>query len=275
MSLGTKKFASAIANRDNMNPADWDCIGEYYVGGSEEVAEMYGETPDVLVGHDLGTCEHCGTHHSHGAGFKNRITGEILAVGRNCAEEFFFFKSTAARKVAQAAKITAQRAQAAEAKADAHNFLQANQGLAEAFLTDHHIVADIKRQLLKKGHISEKQVKLVFKIAADVAARAAEKANEPEPVAIPAELLEGRQRFTGVVLGTKWVESDWGGSVKLLIADDRGFKLWGSAPDTADQFKGAKVAFDARVKASDKDACFGFYSRPTKWAIELVEEAAE
>jgi hypothetical protein len=272
MSFGTKKFASAIADRDNMNPADWDCIGEYYVGGSEEIAECYGPTPDVLIGHDLGKCEHCGTFHSHGAGFKNRKTGEVLAVGRNCAEEFFFFTSTAARKVAQAAKIKARKEAAVEARAAAHNFLDANPGLAEAFETDHHIVADIKRQLLKKGHVSEKQVELVLKIAADVKRRAEEAANEPEPVAIPADLLEGRQRFEGVVLGSKWVANEWGGSLKLLVRDDRGFKLWGSAPDMAVEFRGLRVAFTARVAASDDDPTFGFYSRPTKWDVEEKAE---
>lgn len=272
MTLGTKKFASAITNRDNMNPADWYCIGEYYVGESEEIAEIYGETPAVLVGHDLGKCEHCGTIHSHGAGFRNRETGEILAVGRNCAEEFFFFTSTAARKVAQAAKVKAARQAREEARAAAHNFLDSNPGLAEAFETDHHIVADIKRQLIKKGHISEKQVELVFKIARDVAAREAEKANEPEPVAIPDELTDGRHRFEGVVLGSKWAENAWGGSLKLLIRDNRGFKVWGSAPDECIEFKGAHVAFTARVKPSDDDPCFGFYSRPTKWDVEEKSE---
>ena len=277
MSLGSKQYRQAILDRDTMDPADWDLLGEYYVGESEEIADAYGETPSELIENEceLGKCEHCSTWHNHGAGFKNRLTGQVLAVGRNCAEEFFNFKSTSARKVAQAAKAKERKAQREEAAEARQAALDANPGLATALECDHYIVNDIAARFAKWGNISEKQVKLVFKIAADVAARAAEKANEPEPVAIPAECLEGRQRFTGVVLGTKWVESDWGGSVKLLIAEDRGFKLWGSAPDSADQFKGATIAFDARVKASDKDACFGFYSRPTKWSIELVEEAAD
>lgn len=277
MSFGTKKYREAILNRETMDPSEWENVGEFYVGGSEEIADQYGETPSILIEHgcDLGRCEHCSTHYSHGVGFKNRVTGEVIAVGRDCGEQFFNFKSTAARKVAQAAKAKAAKKAREEAAEARQAVLDATPGLEDALKTDHYICRDIDARFKRYGKISEKQVNLVFKIARDVAQREADKANEPAPVAIPVELAEGRQRFAGVVLATKWVDNGFGGCVKMLVRDDRGFKVWGSAPDTADQFKGAKVAFDARLTISDDDPCFGFFKRPTKWEVELAEETSE
>ena len=59
--------------------------------------------------------------------------------------------------------------------------------------------------------------------------------------------------------------------MKLLVRDDRGFKVWGSAADECIEWRGARVAFDARLSVSNDDPCFGFYSRPTKWSIEVAE----
>ncbi len=82
---------------------------------------------------------------------------------------------------------------------------------------------------------------------------------------IPAS--EERQNFSGVVLGTKWEESQWGDSLKMLFKDERGFKLWGSVPSKLkdlDTLQGAKVSFNALVSRSKDDAHFGFFKRPTK-----------
>jgi hypothetical protein len=66
------------------------------------------------------------------------------------------------------------------------------------------------------------------------------------------------------------------------VVDDRGFKTWGNAPEPfrgggvymVDEYverpeveRGDRVTFTARLKRSDKDEYFGFYSRPTKARI--------
>jgi hypothetical protein len=274
--LGTSEYANAIASRNDANgldPADWDFRGEYYVGPSEEMADAYGHArwdDDIpFANDDLGKCGHCGTPHYHGAVFHNHKTGEWLAIGNVCASQFFEFPSKKAYFEAQAAKAKKCREQREEAERQAAQFLVDRPELVEAFKTEHHIIQDIHGKLRKYGSISEKQADLVLKIAREAAERIA----EPKPQPIPEELLEGRHEFKGVVLGFKEQESPFGGSfyhgpnmiTKMVFRDDRGFTLYGTAVSTDDGYdKGDRVAFFARVERSDRDKCFGFFSRPTK-----------
>lgn len=86
-------------------------------------------------------------------------------------------------------------------------------------------------------------------------------------------VIEGRGAVTGTVLGTKSVENAYGYSFKLLMQDDRGFKLWGTCPRGLDadpenpghwiELRGHRVEMVATVEAG-RDFGFGFYSRPTK-----------
>jgi len=84
-------------------------------------------------------------------------------------------------------------------------------------------------------------------------------------------IAPGRQAFAGEVLATKWKDTDYGPVYKMLVQDDRGFKLWGSVPKNIDPGRGERVAFMATVTPSNDDPKFGFFKRPTK-AIMLDEE---
>jgi len=107
------------------------------------------------------------------------------------------------------------------------------------------------------------------KVAAAAAQRAAEQAEldaaEPCPT--------GRVEITGEILATKLQESYYGDTWKMLVKDDRGFKVWGSIPSSLHASRGARVTFMAAVEPSRDDDKFGFYKRPTK-AVNLDEEAA-
>ena len=80
----------------------------------------------------------------------------------------------------------------------------------------------------------------------------------------PVPVTQERIQFSGVVLGTKNVETMWGVNTKCLFQDDRGFKIWGGYVGD----RGDKVTFVARVQVSEDDAKFGFFQRPTK-IVEL------
>ena len=82
----------------------------------------------------------------------------------------------------------------------------------------------------------------------------------------------GRQAFAGEVLATKWKDTDFGPVYKMLVQDDRGFKLWGSVPKNIDPGRGERVAFMATVEPSRDDSRFGFFKRPTKAIILDTEE---
>ena len=109
-------------------------------------------------------------------------------------------------------------------------------------------------------------VEAAVRIAAEVAEeerRAAEP--KPEPVAV----VEGRVEIVGEVLGTKVVDGYAYGSsvVKMIVGDDRGFRVYGTAPSAlldGSPLKGRRVAFTAQIEASRDDVDFGFFKRPTK-----------
>ena len=82
----------------------------------------------------------------------------------------------------------------------------------------------------------------------------------------------GRVVITGEVLGTKTDYNAFGAVQKMLVKDDRGFKVWGTIPGSITAVKGCRVTFTATIEPSKDDDRFGFYKRPTKAAI--LEEAA-
>ena len=81
----------------------------------------------------------------------------------------------------------------------------------------------------------------------------------------PVPTTEGvRILFSGKVLGTKWVDNDFGGTEKCLFQDDRGFKMWGnygSRMTNATEDDGY-LQFMAFCKPSKDDEYFGFFNKP-------------
>ncbi len=66
----------------------------------------------------------------------------------------------------------------------------------------------------------------------------------------------------------------YGPTIKMLVKEDRGFKLWGSVPksilqsvQSSQMLVGKHVAFSATVEPSKSDSKFGVFSRPTKAEI--------
>ena len=113
------------------------------------------------------------------------------------------------------------------------------------------------------------------------AERAAEQAAEAARVEAAEPVLNGRQTVTGHVISTKWVDSQYGGSLKMLVRDDRGFKLWGTVPASLGYSelgerslaKGDRISFTATLEQSKDDEKFGFFKRPTK--AELISFAQD
>jgi len=219
-----------------------------------------------------GTCDHCGAHFHYGAAYMND-EGEFAIVGNICASNKL--------------NLTAHEYQDAKLRAavkSAKSKVAANKALAalvpnrrEALEFDHYIVKSIRSNFRKWHSLSLKQWALVKKIIREEAAKAEAKTNEPTPVAIPVELLEGRHTILGVLLHTK-VEPGYTYNsfvTKMLVRDDRGFKVWGSLPTAVSDISiGDRIMFDAKVEVSTKDECFGFVKRPSKASFEAVEVAA-
>jgi len=94
---------------------------------------------------------------------------------------------------------------------------------------------------------------------------------------ISSPIPTGRVTITGKVISTKWVENDFGGSLKMLVESEQGWRVFGTVPSrlgeilarTEGTLVGSTVAFTAQI--TPKEADFGFYSRPTGGAV-LTEE---
>ena len=90
-------------------------------------------------------------------------------------------------------------------------------------------------------------------------------------------VTEDRIQFEGKIIKTKWQDNDFGGSLKMIFEDTRGFKLWGSVPSKIENtyptdMQGLKIKFSATVQLSDNDKCFGYFKRPTK--VEVMQGVA-
>lgn len=79
---------------------------------------------------------------------------------------------------------------------------------------------------------------------------------------------EGRVEITGSILCFKWQGSDYGDVLKMLVQDDRGFRVWGTCPKALDDAeRDSRIQFTATITRSDRDDKFGFFKRPSKSLI--------
>jgi hypothetical protein len=134
---------------------------------------------------------------------------------------------------------------------------------------DHSTACDIVWKLIKYGSLSDKQLaflgKLVEKIDNVVAIEAARKA--AAEAAKPVPVVEERIAISGKILTIRKQTHGWlvQGPRCLIEAKD-GWKVWGTLPKalSGKVERGDVVEFTAKIKPSDKDPKFGFFSRPTK-----------
>lgn len=115
-------------------------------------------------------------------------------------------------------------------------------------------------KIRKYGSLSAKQIDAVQR-GID---RAKKREAEAEALKSVEPLAEGRYAIEGEVLTTKWQESDYGTTLKMLVKMDDGNKVWGTVPRAIEcDPKGERVNFTATVERSKDDEHFGFYKRPT------------
>lgn len=243
------------------NP-DEGCPGEIRKAVADLVAKGY-----RFGAGSSSKCGHCGAFIRYAALMVREDVKEFIFVGQTCLGNRFDGLSAAEfKRLRESARLSRERATKAERVAAV---LAENPGLAEALNADHYIADDIRWRFEYSGQISEKQIELVFKVAAQAAERAivvAEReAKRAELVASGVSVPTGRLVIEGKILSTKWVENDFGGSLKMLVESAEGWKVWGTVPSALSEFEnGTMVRFTATVEPSKDDPVFGFFKRPTK-----------
>ncbi len=265
-----------------------------------------------------GTCDHCGAHFAHGAVFFHRPTGETITVGWVCADDNIGLPDDAARMrrlLEREARWDAQRREsqamwiASDDRAEAcieyldrksremseygdamqayneqggtGRMPQAPYGFRGGFL------GSMIHSLARYGSLTPRQTEAVFGgIARE--ARWAEKQANREPETEPTTPLEtGRREIEGEIVSAKFQMSDYGETMKMLVKQDDGNKVWGTVPgsvyeaslrmdrpgdDLRGRLVGLRVSFTAAVTRSNDDEHFGFFKRPT--AARVVEAVA-
>jgi len=304
----------------DLDPANYVEVGYTDAHPEEGISWLDRDVLDNLPGGEKwftghyttrGGCDHCG-HGSlrYAAHYLHEPTGEIVSVGLTCAGKLdlpdrdrltMIEKAKAATK---AEKIEALRREYpialgtldsyvadADAKTAARQEWWKRHGeqIDDGRGLDSFFFDSLSRQLRRKGELSLKQLRALARAAITSAERQAErdaeKAAEPETTSLP-ENLDERIEITGKILAVKFTETAYGTSEKMLVLDDRGFRVWGTRgegmlaptdPETDNGWierdgvmhrpadKGDRVKFVARIEASDDDPAFGFYSRPTRY----------
>lgn len=211
-------------------------------GGSGEIAAYRPVNGGICFG-----CDGAGVARHTTVGEERRRDRED--VNKMNRKRLRYAKEAEAEREAKAAKI-------AEAAAKRAEFLAAHDGLADALdVLPGDFGVSLRAALAERGSLTENQVAAAYRVAAEVADR-----GEAAPV------VEGRGTVTGTVRSVKVAYTDFGDTLKMIVEDDRGFRVYGTVPAAiADDVEtGARVEFVARTVASDDDKTFGFFSRPSK-----------
>lgn len=209
-----------------------------------------------IAGFEFSDNARCWECHTTGGVWLTRGTLERRARRRASAAKLRAKKAAAKAAAEEATRETAWTAWVAENR-DVLDFVEAaHLGELGTFMFD------MKDRLQDRRPLTERQTAAVRRIAE----KAATEATSSSPVPV----TEARIVVTGEVISVKEQFNAYGSTIKMLVRDDQGFKVWGTMPSSimGEQCTGKRVTFTARVTPSDNDETFGFFSRPTK--AELV-----
>jgi hypothetical protein len=209
-------------------------------------------------------CAICGAHYLSGDVFFHAPTGQHIEVGWECGDKLnaHIDRSETVQGAQRGKQENLLRLERERRKEEAEQFCLANEGLKEALLLDHPITKDLAASLAKWGCLSEKQVALALKLVKDAATPPKAKADVPE----------GKQTLVGKLIKIKYVDSNFGVSVKMLVEVETStgfFRIYGTKPSALPSSTpaGTMLSFTAAVDRSEDDPSFGFFARPTKLVV--------
>lgn len=254
---------------------DYDYLGSFDLNSEYPHARMELMRELIAAGHTFasihprGQCDHCGTRIRYAAYMLHRPTGKVLTIGQTCLDNRFERATADFRKLQkqaqidrEAQRIKAAREEYAAANPDVYGYLTEQEHRSD-FLND------MRRKLRQYGYLTDRQTDAVRRgIERDRQRQQEREEREANAESVP----EGRQRITGRIISTKTSDGPYGAIPKMLVEDDRGFRVFGTTPNevfravnnTMTPIIGLRVTFTATVEPSKDDRTFGFYKRPTR-----------
>lgn len=242
-----------------MNEAYDHIDGAYSGEAHDPLHESYIEELESN-GYDCEHCTHCGTRLKHGSVYRHN-SGELVVIGPTCVDrlEFESCNQIQAEHIANRLRLARLR-----------SLMKRNWRwkIVGEFLIENEqknpIIGDMLNKLNKYFSLSRRQIAFARKLVRQHCESAARKAELEAKKSNAPDWEDGRQEIEGQVLSCKWKDSDWGGSLKLLIELDDGRRCWGSAPQKwidADEPKTIRII--AGFSPSRDDKKFAFFKRPT------------
>lgn len=124
----------------------------------------------------------------------------------------------------------------------------------------------VRESLLQWGGLTDKQAAFAIRALDEAVDRAWEQAlAEQQRRETQQPWAAGRQLVTGTVVSCRWVDNDFGSSLKGLLATADGHKVWLTIPrgvdGTADEIRGRQLTVKVTIQPQS-DPGFAFGSRP-------------
>lgn len=264
----------------DFDPQSYDFLGcvdfapEYGDGGArvQAVDRLIAVGGRFAAHQEIARCGHCGTHIRYAALLLHTESHEAIWVGETCLDNRFELTKDEFQALRKAASLHRERTRKADriaALVDAHPLLADLTYYQVTGQSGSSFVSDIADKLLRYGELSERQVAAVERaLRREIEQRdrrAAERAQQ-EATATPAPT--GRTRVTGEIVSIRTQDGYWGTEIKVLVRDDRGFKVWTTLPAAiGDSDKGERVSFTATLKVPGDDQFFAIGSRPAQATV--------
>ena len=130
---------------------------------------------------------------------------------------------------------------------------------------EENTIRDIISKLVQYGSLSDRQIAFVGNLLTKITQRASIDATRAAETAAaqPVPVTEDRIKIVGQIVSVR--PGEFG--TRIIVKTDAGWVAMGSKPSSIDAERGKRIEFAAKIKVSDRDPKFGFFSRPTQARI--------
>lgn len=301
MTEPTRQPRTDVHAPSTITPEDYQYVAQEYMkiesfgdceivqANRKLIREHMARTGGKYSGHEHGgVCMVCGSVNAiYTVLFYHAKTNSYVRMGQDCAEKCEMGDSEAFNAFRAGVK-NALEARAGKAKAKA--ILEQNGCVMawdvyetamkvgpDTMQYEEKTIWDMVSKLIKYGSLSDAQLGFLKKLLERMSTRAERQAQREEERRNAKPCPTGRVIVDGVILSTKWQESQFGNTLKMLVKTEDGWCVWGTMPNsialmpscdgkdlTRGADKGDRVRFMAQVSPSNDDPKFGFFKRPTQ-----------